>query len=219
MRIFIYGAGAQGRVINDILASRNIYKRIEFIDDNRKFWGKKINNTLVIGGLKYIEKQNSKKINVIIALGNPLNRLALAKKLKAQKITLLNAIHPSAVIAKTVIMGEGNMIGANVVINSNTIIGNNTIINTSSIIEHDCYVEDGANISSGSNLCGRVTVNRGAFICSGAIILPRLTIGQFSVVAAGSLVTKNVENKVMVKGFPAKKVQTINKNFNWKRLL
>lgn len=219
MKVYIYGAGAQGRVILDILDSKKLFNKIEFIDDNKVLWGKKINNIKVVGGLNHLLKQNPKKIRAFIALGHPILRLKLSKELKQLKISQINAIHPSAVVMKTAVLGEGNMIGANAVINSNTKIGSNVIINSSSIIEHDCHIEDGATVSSGSNLCGRVSVNRGAFICSGAIILPRLTLGQFSVVAAGSLVTKNVPSKVMVKGFPVKKVQTIDKKFNWKRLL
>lgn len=49
----------------------------------------------------------------------------------------------------------------------------------------------------------RVVVKRGAYIGTGAILLPGVTIGSESVVAAGAVVTKNVQDCVMVAGIPA----------------
>lgn len=219
MKIYIYGAGAQGRVVADILMTNKKINNIEFIDDNKNLWGKKINNIKIVGGFDCLSKRSIKNYRIFIALGHPELRLKLSKRIRENRISQINVTHPYAVVTKTVTLGNGNMIGANAFINSNAKIGNNIIINNLSIIEHDCCIEDGATISSGVNLCGRVTVKQGAFISTGAIVLPRLTVGRFSVVAAGSLVTKNVENKIMVKGFPAKKIQSINKDFNWKKLL
>lgn len=49
----------------------------------------------------------------------------------------------------------------------------------------------------------RVVVKHGAYIGTGAILLPGVTIGSESVVAAGAVVTKNVQDYVMVAGVPA----------------
>ncbi len=162
MDAYIYGAGAQGRVINDILIHQKKYL-IKFIDDDKANWGKKINGTKVIGGYEKILKQDSSLFKVIIAFGDPRLRLSLAYKLKKNKIEFLNVIHPSAVIMDTVVMGEGNMVAANAVINSNTRIGNHAIINSGAIIEHDCILENAANISSGVLISGRVKIKAKAF--------------------------------------------------------
>lgn len=49
-----------------------------------------------------------------------------------------------------------------------------------------------------------VVIRRGAYIGTGAIILPGKTIGRESVVGAGAVVTKDVPDRVIVAGVPAK---------------
>lgn len=50
----------------------------------------------------------------------------------------------------------------------------------------------------------RVVIKRGAYIGTGAIILPGVTVGRESVVGAGAVVTKDVLDRVVVAGAPAK---------------
>lgn len=49
-----------------------------------------------------------------------------------------------------------------------------------------------------------IRIQRGAYIGTGAIILPGVTVGREAVVAAGAVVTKDVSNRTMVAGVPAK---------------
>lgn len=219
MKAYIVGAGAQGRIVQDILVDIGNFADILFIDEDPKLLGKRINGSKVVGDLKYLFQQDPTQIQIHIALGNPILRLRIAEKIKRHGIPLLNVIHPSAVIMETAVLGIGNLIGANVVINSNTKIGNTTILNTAAVIEHDCVIEDGVSVSPCALISGRVKVKKGAFICSSAVILPRRVIGKYAVVAAGSVVTKNVEEKTLVMGSPAKVVERLGKNFNWGRVL
>ena len=55
----------------------------------------------------------------------------------------------------------------------------------------------------------KVTIKRNAWICAGAIICPGVTIGENSVVGAGSVVTKDVDDNVVVAGNPAKFIKNI----------
>ena len=219
MKAYIFGAGAQGRIVHDILVDSGISADILFIDEDPKLFNKSINGSKVVGDLRYLLRQDPTQAQIHIALGNPILRLRIAEKIKRHGIPLLNVIHPSAVIMETVVLGTGNMIGANVVINSNTKIGNTTIINTAAVVEHDCIIKDGASISPSVLISGSGKAEERAFICSSAVILPRRTIGEYAVVAAGSVVTKNVEEKTLVMGSPAKVVEKLGKNFDWRRVL
>lgn len=219
MRAFIFGAGAHGRVTLDILRAQGKHKLIEFIDDNEQLWGQRINGASIVGGLNYALQQDKETFEMVVALGNPITRLTIAKKLKEHFISLLNAVHPLAVVVPTATISEGNMISAAAVINSNAVIGNNVIINTSAVIEHDCVLDDGVTVSSGCNLGGRVTVGSVAFISTGAIVLPRVSIGVGAVVGAGAVVTKDVPDRVLVRGVPAQILEHIDETFDWNRLL
>lgn len=55
----------------------------------------------------------------------------------------------------------------------------------------------------------RVIIKRGAYVGTGAIILPGVVVGKESVVGAGAVVTKNVSEKTVVVGVPAKPVKKV----------
>jgi len=218
MTRFIFGAGPQGRVILDILRARNEGHIVRFLDDNPQLAGLEVNGVPVVGGLDRLES-SADRVAVIVALGNPLARLAVAQRAQVRGIRSFNAVHPSAVIMASATIGVGNMIAAGVVINSNAHVADHVIVNTGAVLEHDAFVAEGATICPGVHVGGRVCLERGAFIGTGAILLPRVTIGAGAVVAAGAVVTRSVESSVLVKGSPARSVETINDQFDWRRVL
>jgi acetyltransferase-like isoleucine patch superfamily enzyme len=88
------------------------------------------------------------------------------------------------------------------------------------------YLEDNASLNTGSMIIAHfnpplrfkrifkasvapVIIKNGALVAINYIILPGVTIGNNSIVSAGSVVTDNVEDCVLVRGNPAKKVAKI----------
>jgi len=57
--------------------------------------------------------------------------------------------------------------------------------------------------------CKPIHIKKNCWIGAGAIILPGVTIGENSVVGAGSVVTKSVEDNVIVAGNPARIIKRI----------
>lgn len=55
-----------------------------------------------------------------------------------------------------------------------------------------------------------VIIKRSAYIGAGSIILPGVTVGESSIVAAGSVVTKDVPQKKVVAGVPARVIGNID---------
>lgn len=220
MRAWIFGAGAQGRVILDILRAQAKYESVEFLDDDPALRGQLINDAPVLGSLEQaLALADRFDAELIVAVGRAPARMALGAKARAQGITLLNAVHPTAVIMPSASIGTGNMIAAGAVINTNASVGDDVIINTAAVIEHDCRLEDGSAVSPGCQVGGRVQIERGAFLGTGAIVLARLTIGAGAVVAAGSIVTRNVPPGTLVMGAPARIRKHVGEDFDWSRVL
>jgi sugar O-acyltransferase (sialic acid O-acetyltransferase NeuD family) len=217
MKALIVGAGAQGRVILDILRASNEHECIEFVDENQALWGTAVNGALVRGNVE--QALRAPGVAFILALGNPKVRLALSQRIEECGGMFLNAIHPSAVVMPSVRMGKGNMIGAMTVVNTNASVGNHTIINTGAVVEHDCAIADGAQISPGAHLGARARMDRCAFVATGSIVLSRVSIGAEAVVAAGAVVTKDLPARVLVKGIPARVCERLGEDFNWSRVL
>ncbi len=63
---------------------------------------------------------------------------------------------------------------------------------------------DGALKSDADWEVGLVLIRRGASIGAGALILPNVTVGEFALVGSGAVVTRNVPNRGLVVGNPAR---------------
>lgn len=56
---------------------------------------------------------------------------------------------------------------------------------------------------------GKIIIKNDAWIGTGSIIYPDIVIGKESIVAAGAVVTKNVKDKMIVGGVPAKLISKV----------
>jgi acetyltransferase EpsM len=213
---FIFGCGAQGRVVNDILSAQYPDSIIFFVDENESLLHATVNNTKVISIDEMFELDKTPLIH--LALGHPVVRGNVFKKLSNLGAVLLSAIHPSAVIMPTATVDAGTMIGAGAIINSNARIGKSCIVNTGAIIEHDTVMEDFSCVSPGSTIGGRVHIGKNTFIASCAVVLARTIIGENVIVGMGSVVMKNIEDNNIVYGVPAKFQGKVDASFNWNKL-
>ena len=143
--------------------------------------------------------QQLKKNIFFVAIGDNQLRKKIAQSL-INDFEICNAIHPSAIIATHVEIGNGTMLAANVVINSVANIGNGVILNTGCIIEHECVIGDYAHIAPGAVLCGNVTIGEGTFVGANAVIKQGITIGKNCTIGAGAVILKNIADGKTVVG-------------------
>lgn len=218
-KVAIFGAGAQGRVTLDTLRARDDVSVVGFVDGDTSLKNAHVNDVPVYGTAGDIRHNHGKDTSIIVALGANDTRIRLATEFIRDGFNLYSAIHPSAVISASAVVGRNIAVMPHTLVHANAHVEDHAIINSGAVIEHDTIVGNGASVSPGTQVGGRVTIGSSAFIGTGAIILPRVTIGAHAIVAAGSLVTKDVPERTLVAGSPAKYVQDIDDDFDWKRLL
>ncbi len=218
MKAWIVWAGAQGRVVLEALRAGANHESISFLDDNALLRGTRVNGAEIIGGVDDALASVCQGVEIIVAVGNPLERIRLGLLMIERGMRLGNAIHPTAVIAGGVEMGCGNFVGARAVLNTDAWVGNHVIVNTGAIVEHDCVLEDGSAAGPGAILGGRAHLEPMSFISTGANVTSRVRIGRESVVGAGSVVTRDLPANVLAWGVPARVIEQIA-NFDWKRVL
>lgn len=199
-KLVIIGASGHGKVIADI-AIKNGYEIVGFLDDNDA-----IQNSLgfpVLGKIKDVPKYQG-ACEFVIAIGVNAIRKKIAEQYDVEWATL---IHPFAVIGVDVQIGKGSVVMANAVINSSAKVGQHCIINTGAIIEHDNVLADYVHVSPNVALAGTVHVGEGTHIGIGASVKNNLEIVGEVVVGAGAVVVKDICEKGVYIGVPARRME------------
>jgi sugar O-acyltransferase (sialic acid O-acetyltransferase NeuD family) len=205
-RWFVFGASGHGKVVIDTIERTNA--TVAFIvDDDPDKIGQSFFGYEVVGRDELLIRRADIDYGVV-AVGNNAIRGGVVNWLKAQHLAFEVLVHPGAMIARGVSIGEGTVIFAAAVVNSDACIGSHNIINTASSIDHDCILGDGIHIAPGVRLCGGVSVGDHALLGVGSVVLPGVNIGAGATVAAGAVVNRNVAPYARVGGIPA---QTLEK--------
>ncbi len=145
---------------------------------------------------------------LVIAIGNNKSRKQISERFS--KANWQTIIHPSAIIAKDVVIGDGSVIMAGAIIQTGTKIGKHSIINTGSCIDHDCVIGDFVHIGPNSSLAGGVSVGEGTFIGIGSSVIPNRTVGSWTNVGAGSVIIVDQPSNCTTLGIPAKPIKFNN---------
>jgi sugar O-acyltransferase (sialic acid O-acetyltransferase NeuD family) len=201
--VIIIGGGGHAKVLADILQlmgnqiigavdpqSMNIIPGVRIIGDDEVVTAYDPSNILLVNGVG--STQSTAK------------REGIYSRYKSLGYRFTNVIHPTAVVACGVILGEGVQIMAGAIIQPGCEIGNNTIINTKASVDHDCIIGSHVHIAPGATLSGGIIVEDGVHIGTGAVIIERRKIGASSMIAAGAVVVNDVRPDTIMVGVPAK---------------
>lgn len=113
-----------------------------------------------------------------------------------------NFIHPSALVARSVKMGYGNVVLANCVINSNTVIGNFNTLNSGTLLGHDIVVGNNNFFAAQVTVGSKLEIGNMNFIGLNSAIKQGVQLGEAVLVGQCSNVTRSF-NDVTVFGNPA----------------
>ena len=203
-KLAILGASGHGKVIANAALLGDKWDEVAFFDDA---WPEIKNNGkyAVVGDTQAMLRGHS-RTEVIVAIGN--NQVRLRKQMELSKLGLhiATVVHPNAIIAEDVSIGEGTAIFAGAVVNSDAFIGKAVILNTNSVVEHDCELKDGSHLSPGVCLAGGVSIGYLSWVGIGASVKQQIKIGDKVTVGAGSVVISDIPDSQTVVGVPATKI-------------
>lgn len=215
--IVIIGSGGHARVLVDIaellgygIAGFSVPEK----QDVNTLWG-----IPIIGcdeDLLNFSPQTITLANGLGSVSSLTRRYEVFKKFHERGFSFATLVHPSAIISKNTVLGEGTQVMAGAIIQPGTKIGANSIINTRASVDHDCNIGDHVHIAPGATLSGGVKIADGVHVGCSATIIQGITVGEWSLIGAGSLVIRNVKPRQMVMGVPAKVKRNIR---DWKKIL
>lgn len=204
--VVIWGASGHALVVADIVRRQGNHKIVGFLDDvtaERK--GEHFGGAEVLGGREQLFPLLDRGVSqILLGFGDCRMRLQLTSYLKSLGFDLPVAVHPSAVVADDVVVGEGTVIAAGAVVNARATIGCSVIINTLASVDHECIIRDAVHIGPGAHLAGRVVVEDAVQLGIGATVVERVQIGAGAIIGAGAVVLRNVPPQVVAYGVPAK---------------
>lgn len=208
---FILGCGGHGRVVLDILVQAAQFRPTGFIDSNKELTGRRIDGLTVLGTPDDVAELGRKfgVTRAVVAVGDNGARRELAERLENQGFSLINAIHPSANLARNVNLGTNVVIAAGALVCAHCQIGDSVILNTGCIIDHETLIGTATHICPGARIAGRVVVESGAFVGIGSTIIQSLRIGYEAVIGAGAVVIRNVAPMSTVVGVPAQETKVL----------
>lgn len=202
------GTGGHAKVMIEIIRGQSRYDIRGLLDADAGLWGTQVLGCPVIGDDRVMPELFSSGIrHAFVGVGGSGNthpRRTLYERARQAGFSIVDTIHPKAVISTSAVCGEGVTIMAGVVINAQARLGANVIVNTGAIIEHDCEISDHVHVATGAKLAGTVFVGKGTHIGLGASVRQCVRIGANVLVGAGAVVVDDVPDNVIVVGVPAR---------------
>jgi perosamine synthetase len=135
------------------------------------------------------------------------HRSRFTAQAEAHGMRFATVVHPTARVSTRSTLGEGTLVGPGVVIAAFTTLGRHVIVNRAASIGHHTTIGDHVSVQPGANVAGACDIRDAAYIGMGATVIDKTTVGAHAVVGAGAVVTKDVPERVLVLGVPARIVK------------
>lgn len=131
-------------------------------------------------------------------------RIALRDSYGIPKERFLKFIHPSAYVAKSVILGAGNIILANCAINSNAVLGDFNTLQTNSLIGHDTVIGNNNFLAAHTVIGSGLHIGSGNFTGLNCSMRNFVRMGDYNLIGMATNVVKDVDDYNVLVGNPAK---------------
>lgn len=204
--IYILGASGFAKEVYGLIKSLGNYQIKAFVDIKEDLPISLFSQEIpVISEEHFLNIEKPQTSSLVMGIGDPKLLKKLSEKFK--DFCFPNFIHPRANIdTREVILGKGNIISAGVNFTVTIKVGDFNIFNLSSTVGHDVLIGNWNVINPSVNISGNVSIGNCNLLGVGSVILQNKKIGNNSIIGGASLVTKDVEDNIIVVGIPAKKL-------------
>ncbi|URQ90135.1 acetyltransferase [Pseudoalteromonas sp. SCSIO 43101] len=178
------------------------------LDDSVQTHNTQVQGATVLGDVS--SWVNYKDCEFIIAIGSPRTRQkVLDKMLTFGEPDFATLIHPSVRFSNTVSIGDGSIICAGSILTADISLGKHNILNLNVTVGHECEFADCVTIAPMVAVSGNVKLHHLVEVGTGAVIRQGLNLAEGSMLGMGGILTKNIPERMIYAGNPAKKLKEI----------
>lgn len=209
-KIAIFGAGGFAKevfcCISDILRANSLKDEISryvlFTVGDEYYFDQKVLGIDVVP----LSKLNLDDYEFVIAVGDPHLRKRIVERLP-ENTEYTTIIHPTAIVSDFVDIGKGVVIAAGCILTCDISIGDHVQLNLKTTIGHDCSIGRFVTIAPGVNVSGNCRIGENVYIGTNSAVRDEIKICNDSIVGMGSVVVKDISEKGIHAGNPARKIK------------
>lgn len=207
-KLLILGGSGVGMLAASIAEKFYNFKKIFFLNDDPKI--KYIGNYKkfkIVGNLNkldfYLKKDDYSIFNAIINY----KKISFGFKNKSiPKQRQVSLIHPNLSYDKSMVkIGKNVLICSNVTLSTDVEIGDGVKIMSNVFVGHNTIIKKNSFISASAVIGGNVSISENSFIGLNSTIIENCKVNKNCILGAGSVLTKNMEDRTIFFGNPAKK--------------
>lgn len=202
--IYLLGVGNYTEVIIELAQECGYIVKGLYHYNNERI-GESVLGVPIIGCTEQLFKEEIKKINFAVTIGENKLRSQLAQKLRELGGVTPNLIHPKAFVSPSANIGDGCFIHLNAIIWTKVVLGNDCIISPNGMVAHHATVKEACSVAPFSVIGTYCEIGKRVLFGINSVVLPKkLTIGDDCIVGAKANVTKSFPNNTVLVGNPAK---------------
>ena len=156
----------------------------------------------------FISEQDLSGKSFVLSMGDLVIRKDIYERIINKNGEVPTLIHPSSIISRHCVIGNGVQILAGSIVQGDSIIGDNTVITVNSVIAHSAHIGSHCLISGNVMIGAYSDIGDGTHIGQGSVVVSGKvnSIGSNSILGAGAVLISNMPTNSIFVGNPAKKI-------------
>ncbi|MEW7994628.1 MAG: hypothetical protein G8D81_07670 [gamma proteobacterium symbiont of Clathrolucina costata] len=204
--LVIIGSGGHACCVKDV-AHLAGFSTIGFIDRTRSK-GEKINQLPILGGDELLHDISFISGHLFaVGIGSPVARRRYGELLLKKQADCPAIVNPSSFVSPHAILGSGVLLMGMNAVNHGARLDDFVALDWQVTIGHGAHLGSAVFAGPGSRVAGDVICGEETYLGLGCQVIERVRIGRGSLIGAGSTVTRDIPERMVAVGSPAKAIR------------
>ena len=204
-KIVLFGTSPGAKVAHFTLSHDPSYEVVAFTVDRAYIEEEKFCGLPVVPFEEVTTLYPPGEYKMLVAIAaSGMNKMRARKYAEAKEkgYTLITYIHPTAIVASDLVIGDNCMISEGVICRPFLTIGNDVFIMPGATLGHDTLIKDHCFIGNRAVVMGAVIMEPFCFIGPNTTIMEDLTLGRECLIGGGVVIQESTQEKEVYKANP-----------------